>query len=509
MFGPQELSHGFASLKGTGLLRLHLISQSLIALACLPISFVLLRIVRSRRGFRFNSILFFLAASMMACGLTYCMELATQWHPVLWVSVGVEAFAASALVVVLVVLLRITPKILLAPNKLADSRFRTLIEEAPDAILQVDEQGTIVIANRTSERMFGYTREELLGSNVDQLVPDVNRSAHAEQRASFLSSGVSIPMEKRVGDLHARRKDGTEFPAEIGLSPVKTGAGLFVTAVVRDVTDRKRLEQELERERDLRGQRIEVLARLAADLAHEIKNPLAIIHARASDLNEMEAQGMALPASVVAQSCDSIVRTTERAIRVIRGVQALAHEGSHDPMQKTDVRGLIDQAVELMQTRFATHGIALETVVPDGLPMVECREVQIEQVLVNLLNNAFDAIDGDPQSRPWVQVRVSISDTDGAVDAVRGAATVHGAAVVHIDVLDGGPGVSPENRARLMETFFTTKPRGAGIGIGLSVSQTIAQDHGGTLELLDAEGPTCFRLTLPVLTPHPTEGASA
>jgi signal transduction histidine kinase len=80
---------------------------------------------------------------------------------------------------------------------------------------------------------------------------------------------------------------------------------------------------------------------------------------------------------------------------------------------------------------------------------------------------------------------------------------------VLIDVLDGGPGVSPENRARLMETFFTTKPRGAGIGIGLSVSQTIAQDHGGTLVLMDAEGPTCFRLTLPVLPPHPTEGDSA
>jgi len=166
----------------------------------------------------------------------------------------------------------------------------------------------------------------------------------------------------------------------------------------------------------------------------------------------------------------------------------------------------IDQAVELLRSRYATHGIALETVVPDGLPMVECHEVQIEQVLVNLLNNAFDAIDGDPRSQPWVQVRVSMqpaSDADGGVDAARGAAAVR------IDVLDGGPGVSPENRARLMETFFTTKPRGAGIGIGLSVSQTIAQDHGGTLELLDAEGPTCFRLTLPVLTPHPTEGASA
>jgi PAS domain S-box-containing protein len=497
MFGPLELAHGFGVFGETGLLRLHLVSESLIALACLPISIALLRIVRSRRGFRFNGVLFFLAASMMACGLTYGLEAVTQWRPALWVSVAIEAAAALALIVVLVVLLRITPNILAVPRKLADSRFRELIEDAPDAILQVDERGTIVIANHTAERMFGYSREELLGSNVDQLVPQAYRALHAKQRDLFLLARVPRPMGQRVENLSVRRKDGTEFPAEIGLSPVMTEAGLFVTAVVRDVTDRKRLERELEQERELRGQRIEVLARLAADLAHEIKNPLAIIHARASDLNEMAAQGMALPAPVVAQNCDSIVKTTERAIRVIRGVQALAHEGSHDPMQKTDVRGLIDQAVELSKTRFATHGIALDAVVPDGLPMVECREVQIEQVLVNLLNNAFDAIDGDARSQPWVQIRVSLQP----------APELNGVEAVCIDVLDGGPGVSPENRARLMETFFTTKPRGAGIGIGLSVSRTIAQDHGGSLELLDSEGPTCFRLTLPVLARR-AEGAS-
>ena len=349
---------------------------------------------------------------------------ATQWRPVFWVSIAIEASAAASLIVVLIVLLRITPNILAVPGKLADSRFRELIEEAPDAILQVDERGTIVIANRTAERMFGYTREELLGSNVDQLVPQAFRALHAKQRDKFVLARVPRPMGKRVENLYVRCKDGTEFPAEIGLSPVRTEAGLFVTAVVRDVTDRKRLESELERERELRGQRIEVLARLAADLAHEIKNPLAIIHARASDLNEMAAEGTALPASVVAQNCDSIVRTTERAIRVIRGVQALAHEGSHDPMQQTDVRGLIDQAVELSKTRYATHGIELQTVVPDGLPMVVCREVQIEQVLVNLLNNAFDAIDGDAQSQPWVQVRVSMqpaSEQNGGVEEVCGA----------------------------------------------------------------------------------------
>ncbi|MGD0889037.1 MAG: hypothetical protein ABR889_07305, partial [Acidobacteriaceae bacterium] len=112
MIGLLGLTHGFGVFAGTGLLRLHLVSESLIALACFPISIALLRIVRSRRGFRYNVALFCLAASILACGLTYGMEVLTQWRPLFWVSVAIEAAAAIALIAVLVVLLRITPNIL-------------------------------------------------------------------------------------------------------------------------------------------------------------------------------------------------------------------------------------------------------------------------------------------------------------------------------------------------------------------------------------------------------------
>ena len=118
MFGPLGLSHGFGVFGETELSRLHLVSESLIALACFPISIALLRIVRSRRGFRFNGVLFFLAASIMACGVTYGMEVLTQWRPVFWVSIAIEASAAVSLIVVLVVLLRITPNILAVPANL-------------------------------------------------------------------------------------------------------------------------------------------------------------------------------------------------------------------------------------------------------------------------------------------------------------------------------------------------------------------------------------------------------
>src|ERR1039458_5471081 len=162
MFEPEGLPHSFRYFGETGLLRLHLVSQSLIALACFLVSIALLRTVRLRRGFRFNGLLICFAVFLMACGVTHGMELVTQWLPLYWVSGGVEAATAAISILTLVVLLRITPNALAIPRELGDHRFQELIEDAPDAILQVDARGSIVIANRTAERMFGYSREELL-----------------------------------------------------------------------------------------------------------------------------------------------------------------------------------------------------------------------------------------------------------------------------------------------------------------------------------------------------------
>ena len=127
---------------------------------------------------------------------------------------------------------------------LAERRFRELIEHAPDAILQVDTMGKIIVANSTAESMFGYTREELLGSSVDRLVPEASRPAHPGHRKGFAAAGITRPMGQGL-DLRARRKDGTEVPVEISLSPVKTDQGIYITAAIRDVTERKRIETQV------------------------------------------------------------------------------------------------------------------------------------------------------------------------------------------------------------------------------------------------------------------------
>ena len=479
----------------------------------------------------------------------------------------------------------------------------------------MDAAGKIVIANRTAEKIFGYSREELIGCDVDALVPVSSRRAHAGHRDEFAHSGVTRAIGEGMGDLYALRKDRTEISVEIALSRVETENGVLVTAVIRDVSERRRLERELEhtrqrlasvldntivcvyavgpdwkftyvnenakrvlqvlgdvmgkdlrsafpdqlastrekleqvmtarrpvafesyygpvdlttsisahplddggitiyftdiseqkrlersleKERALGAQRNEVLARLSSGLAHEIKNPLAIIHARASDLEEMAEDGEPLPAEEVTRTCRSIVQTSDRALRILRGVAAMARVGTHDPMADADVAAMVRQTVELVEGRYKVSGIRLETEVPAGLPKLECREVQISQVLVNLLNNAFDAVEGDARSERWVRVVVSVQP---------GAQHENHIDRLQISVIDGGPGVAPEHRERLMQTFFTTKAMGAGIGIGLSVSRTIAEDHGGQLELRDCEGHTCFRLTLPVKAAQ-AEGVAA
>jgi len=718
MFGSVGLYLGLSLSWSPTLLWLRVLSESLIALAYFLVPFALARVVRGRKDIPFKWICLCFAAFAVSRGLTLTLNLATLGHPISWASGVLRACNAAISIVTLVVLLRVSPVILAIPDKLADLRFKDLIEDAPDAILQVDTQGTIVIANRTAETMFGYSQAELLGSKVELLIPIDLRSTHAKHRKGFVHSGTARVMGKGMGELYGRRKDGSEVSVEIALNPVKTVAGVHVTAVIRDVTERKRAERqlrdtaaqlnsllesttvcvlavdsawkidymnqnaaallrvgkdilgmtlrdafpaqlpvdrafllkvmekrqpashesfypplgltmtlqahpwenggiavffsdiseqkrleqqlesanrraesvldntnlgiyavdrdwtfryvnedakrllkqrdllgkdmwtsfpdmlagtaehfrrvmltraaatfdsyyspldlwthlsvhpweeggitvyfsdiseqkrmqrELEWERTMREQRLEVLARFSAGIAHEIKNPMAIIHARASDLAELAADGEVLTAELVTKACHSIVKTSDRAMRILRGLSALAREGSNEPMQKASAGAMVQQAVELVQGRYRSHGIFLESIVPEGLPPVECREVQIGQVLLNLLNNAFDAIDASPDSERWVRV-----------EACSEARTGDGVARLQIDVVDGGPALTAEVREHLMEPFYTTKPLGGGIGMGLSVSRAIAADHGGDLELHDCDGHTCFRLTLPV-----------
>jgi PAS domain S-box-containing protein len=260
------------------------------------------------------------------------------------------------------------------------------------------------------------------------------------------------------------------FPTEAGLS-------IFFT----DITEEKRLHDQLALEQDLREKRIEALSHMAGGLAHEISNPLAIIHGRASDLQILATDDSPLPAPEVRSACDAIIRTADRAIRILRGLRGFGREASKDPMESASIYEVVDQCVELQQTRFTRHEIQLQVTLEPGIPYFLCRETQIGQVLTNLLNNAFDAIvQSDPAER-WVLLTATCSEGR-----------------ICVSVSDSGPGIPEQFKIHLMEAFFTTKNVGLGMGIGLSLSRAIAQDHDGSLTLCQGAGHTCFRLSLPI-----------
>jgi C4-dicarboxylate-specific signal transduction histidine kinase len=177
------------------------------------------------------------------------------------------------------------------------------------------------------------------------------------------------------------------------------------------------------------------------------------------------------------------VKTADRAIKILRGLRGFGREAAQDPRELASIYEIVDQCVDLQQARFERHRVDLRVELEAGIVELHCRDVQIGQIVTNLLNNAFDAIHQaiSPISpERWVLLHAEPLDLG-----------------VRIDVSDSGPGIEEKYRAHLLEPFFTTKEHGLGTGIGLSLSRAIAQDHGGSLVLLENTPHTCFRLVLP------------
>jgi C4-dicarboxylate-specific signal transduction histidine kinase len=286
--------------------------------------------------------------------------------------------------------------------------------------------------------------------------------------------------------LFGRRKDGTEVPVEISLSPLRTEHGLLICSVIRDITARQELEAQLETSRMqvVSSARLSALGMMAGGIAHEINNPLGIIHAYASNLLDMARDGqISLPE--LERTSASIKETAERIGGIVRSLRHIAREGDGDPIFPTSLRDLIDRVLDLSRERFRMHSIQLSCAPIDPYLRVPCREVQIAQVVMNLIQNAFDAV-AESSPEKWVRVDVTTQDHS-----------------VVVSVTDSGPGVPPAIRAHIMEPFFTTKAVGKGTGLGLSLSRSIAAGHGGDLTLGEHNGRTCFSLTLPLRKEDP------
>jgi len=352
-----------------------------------------------------------------------------------------------------------------------------LVNSSGEAIIGRTLDGVICSWNQSAERIFGYSAEEAIGQPIFLLYPP-NTEDEESDVLSRLKRGETI----NAHDVVRRRKDGQNIDVSVSISPIFDPMGNLVGAskVARDITERKQMEAELEvrRAQAMTSARLSELGMMAGSIAHEINNPLAVIHASASDLLEMAETGV-VPVKELEIASARIRRTADRISKIVKSLRQIARKGNNDPFQRASAGEIVEQVLDLCRERFRVHSVQLDATIVDAGLHVLCREVQIAQVLLNLLLNAFDAVVEGTREK-WVRIEVR-SCEDRVV----------------FTVIDSGPGVPAELKARIMEPFFTTKPVGKGTGLGLSLSKAFVEDNGGDLILSERENHTCFSFALP------------
>ena len=380
-------------------------------------------------------------------------------------------------------------------SRRVENRFRQLLEAAPDAILEVAADGTITLANVAAETMFGYSRAELVGQNIELLVPRDKRSVHTRYRAGYAENPRVRPMGPGL-DLEAQRKDGTLIPVEISLSPNRAGESASVIAIVRDVSQRLHMEMMLRRseERLRQAEKLEALGRLAGGVAHEFNNLLSMV------LGYSELLLPAVPQES-RHYVEKITASARRAAALTRQMLAFGRRQLLEP------RVLDLNAVVIESCRIASRllGDNVETVVLPALEpaWIRADPAQIDQIMANLASNAHAAM---PRGG---KLTVAVSQAEVGESNLAEHPNVPPGKYVVLSVSDTGSGMAPEVQARLFEPFFTTREFGQGTGMGLASMYGMVVQSGGSVNVRSTPGVgTTFQIYLPSVQPEEEEEAA-
>ena len=346
----------------------------------------------------------------------------------------------------------------------SEARFRTFVDHAMDGFFLLDQQLNVVDVNRQACESLGYNREELVGMHPRDFDAGLDEPAIA-RLAERAGAGQRVTFETRH-----RRKDGTVFPVEIRTGTFKQAGQLLYLALVRDISERKLAEETL-REKDnalqmartelARVSRLTTLGELTTSVVHEVSQPLGAMIASAA----AGARWLAADPPEIAEArsaLDNIAADGKRAREVIARIRALAKRQA-PRLELLDINRKILEVLALTEHELRSHDIVLQAQLGEALRRVAGDRVQLQQVLLNLILNAIEAMSG-VHDRPRQLTIVSREDAPNAVV---------------VEVRDSGMGLDPEGAERVFEAFYTTKAEG--IGIGLSISRSIIEAHGGRL----------------------------
>ncbi|MCA1442449.1 PAS domain S-box protein [Ensifer sp. IC4062] len=360
----------------------------------------------------------------------------------------------------------------------SEERYRTLAETATDVILAIDQTSKILFVNGAVEKIFGYSPAEIAGQKITVLMPQRLRHRHEEAIRRYLESG-----EKRMSwsavPLPGLHKNGREIDLDVSFAEVGTGDERFFSGILRDVTERKRTEEALRQTRAELAHvaRVATLGEMSASIAHEVNQPLAaVVNSASACLHWLEAQRL----QEARRSASRAIAEGRRASEIISRIRALANKA---PPQKDwlDVNETIHEVIALARGEMQQNGVALETQLASDVPIILADRIQLQQVVLNLMMNAIEALNSVEKNTRELLVRSAREKSEHVV----------------ISVQDSGPGFDPSRLDLLFDAFYTTKPQG--LGMGLAISRSLIEAHGGRLwATANAPRGAVFQFMLPI-----------
>jgi PAS domain S-box-containing protein len=360
----------------------------------------------------------------------------------------------------------------------ARERLTAILEATTDLVAIADLSGRLQYLNAAGQALLGLPADDAIGHPVAGLAPERLRPVvHDEIWPALIRDGLW------TGEAVLLARDGREVPVSVVAVAHRGADGSieFLSAIVRDMTERKRIDAELQRQREAlyQTEKLATMGTVLAGVAHELNNPLTAVTGYANLLRQE------LAGTPSATRAEAIAHAADRCASIVRNFLALARR--HPPeRQLVRLNDIMRDAAELLAYHLRVDRIEVALDLAESLPVLWADPHQLHQVVVNLVTNARDELRKSPEPR--------VLTLSTRADAVRGR--------VSLDVEDTGPGISVEIRERIFEPFFTTKPVGQGTGLGLSLCHGIVEGHGGTLALVSEPGHgAIFRVELPVMAP--------
>jgi PAS domain S-box-containing protein len=365
-----------------------------------------------------------------------------------------------------------------------DTKMRRIIDSALDAVLSIDEHGKVTEWNAQAETMFGWRREEAVGRTLSELfIPHRYRDAHEKGLRHFLSTGEGPLLNRRI-EITALHREGAEFPVEVSIVPYPIDGNWQFSGFVRDITEKKVAEASARRHREMEmelahANRVATMGQLSASIAHEVNQPIgaAVTNAYAA----VRWLG-ATPPNVeeVRRALSRIVTNGNRATDVLSRIRAFIKKAP-PCKDRLDVNQAVLEVVALTRSEAKKNKVAVQMNLAEGLPVVQADRVQLQQVILNLIMNAIEAMSAADAGPRRLLISSASSESND----------------VSVEVQDSGPGFPVASVEQIFQAFYTTKP--AGLGMGLSICRSILEAHGGQLRAAagDPTGAT-FTLTLPV-----------